>query len=187
MLEYFLTAVKSLISSYDVLGLLAGMFFSSSILPIPSEAILVYAGTVGIPLMNIVIFGSIGASLGSVVGYYIGSSCMSFLKKYGKYFFINPENLKFVEDLFKKWGNWGIVAARVIPFIPYKIFSIGCGFGKMRFKNFFIFTLIGSIPRCFLLSYFGYLISLTKNLFLTAISIGIFFILPILVEKFSKK
>jgi membrane protein DedA with SNARE-associated domain len=187
MLEYFLTIVESLIKSYDILGLLVGMFVSSSILPIPSEAILVYAGTVGIPLMNVVIFGSIGASLGSTVGYYIGSSCMSFLKKYGKYFFINPETLRFVERWFKKWGNLGTVAARIIPFIPYKIFSIGCGLGKMKFKNFFVFTLIGSIPRCFLLSYFGYLISLTKNLFLVTISICIFFVLPIFVEKLLKK
>jgi membrane protein DedA with SNARE-associated domain len=187
MLEYFLTAAKSLINSYDVLGLLVGMFFSSSILPIPSEAILVYAGTVGIPLMNIVIFGSIGASLGSVVGYYLGSSCVSFLKKYGKYFLINPETLKFTEYWFKKLDNFGIIVARVIPFIPYKIFSIACGFGKVNFRNFLIFTLIGSIPRCFLLSSFGYLISLAKNPFLIVISVGIFFILPFLIERMSKR
>jgi len=189
MLEIFnlLSFCQEIIKNFKLAGIVIGTFLSSSIFPLPSEAVLVSAGLLGISPILIAIFGGIGSSLGSIVGYWLGKGSNSFLKKYGKYFLIDPKNLRFVESWFKRWGNLSILIGRIIPFIPYKIFSVGCGFGKINFKNFFVFTLIGSIPRCFLLSYFGFLIALTRNVYLTLASFLAFLILPSLIEKLFKK
>lgn len=179
--------IQEIVESYGFAGIIFGTFLSSSILPIPSEAVLVSAGLIGISPLFIGIFGGIGSTLGSLVGYQLGKGGNFFLKKYGKYFFINQKNLKFVESWFKKWGDISILIGRIIPFIPYKIFSIGSGLGKMDIKKFFIFTLIGSIPRCFLLSSFGFLVSLSKNIYLTIACFLAFLAIPLLIEKIIKK
>ncbi len=186
MLE-LINFIQEIVKNYSFGGIVLGTFLSSSILPIPSEAILVSAGLVGISPLLIGIFGGIGSSLGSLVGYQIGKSGNLFLKKYGKYFLVDPKNLKFVENWFKKWGDVSILIGRIVPFIPYKIFSIGSGLGKMNMKKFFILTLIGSIPRCFLLSSFGFLVSLSKNIYLTIACFLTFLALPPLIEKTIKK
>lgn len=179
--------IQEIVKNNSFVGIILGTFLSSSILPIPSEAVLVSAGLIGISPLLIGIFGGIGSSLGSLVGYQIGKSGNIFLKKYGKYFFIDPKNLKFVENWFEKWGDASILIGRIIPFVPYKIFSIGSGIGNMNIKKFFIFTLIGSIPRCFLLSSFGFLVSLSKNIYLTISCFLAFLVLPPLIEKIIKK
>jgi membrane protein DedA with SNARE-associated domain len=187
MFDYLLSTVENLINNYKILGLFVGMFLSSSLLPIPSEAILFYSGVAGISLIEIITIGSLGSSLGSLVSYYIGRGFRPFIDNYGKYLLVNRETIKSVEWWFKKWGNYGIIVARVIPFIPYKVFSIACGLGKVKCLNFLFFTFIGTIPRCLLLSYFGYLVSLTHNLFLVIISIITLFAAPIIFERLLKK
>ncbi|MDD4664159.1 MAG: hypothetical protein PHD83_05785, partial [Caldisericia bacterium] len=62
----------SQILQWGDLGVFVGMFLESSIVPVPSEVVILTAGSIGIPLVSIVIFGSIGATLGSFVGYSIG-------------------------------------------------------------------------------------------------------------------
>mgnify|MGYP001565608612 CR=1 FL=1 len=183
-----LDAIRELMLSLGPLGIFVGMFLESSILPIPSEAVLVAAGLLGFSIVDITIFGGLGSTTGAIVGYYIGLyGGRPFLNKYGKYFLVTSDKLKFVEIWFKKWGAYSVLVSRLIPFIPYKVFSIASGIGKIKFSTFVIFTLIGSIPRSFILGYFGSLLYTTQNIIIMAFAIILAIVIPIVILKFWKK
>jgi membrane protein DedA with SNARE-associated domain len=185
MLESLIEMVKSFIISFGDLGIFIGNFLSSSIIPIPSEAVLFAQGAVGLELVKITVLGAIGSTLGSIVCYYIGRYGRNFLEKYGKYFFVSSEKLKFSEKWFKRWGSYTILVSRIIPVIPFKIFSIASGILKMNFKTYLALTFIGSFPRCFLLAYFGFLSS--TNIYLTILAIAILFAIPALIDRINRK
>jgi len=188
MIDVIIEMIRNITFNFGEIGVLIGMFLGSSIIPVPSEAILVAAGALGLSTITVAIFGGVGSALGAVVGYYIGKiGGRPFLEKYGKYFFIDPKKLKFIDKWFKRWGIYAVLIGRIIPLIPHKVFSIGSGFGNMDFKKFFVFTLVGSIPRCFLLSYFGFLLSETRNIPLIIITLAIFFAIPVLIDRINSR
>src|SRR3989344_4144266 len=135
--------VISLVASYGGWGILAGMFLESSIVPIPSEIILVTAGLSGMPLWQIVVFGTAGSLLGSILGYYIGRGGRPVVNKYGKYMLLTDGNLRKAENWVERHGKLAILATRLIPFLPYKVFSITFGLVRTKFRDFIIFTAIG--------------------------------------------
>ncbi len=148
--------VLELIIEYGALGVLVGMFLESSILPVPSEFVLVGAGALQIPVLTIVVFGSIGSTLGSIVGYSIGRyGGRPFVDAYGKYFFITPDKLMAAERWVDRYGNIAVFMSRLIPFIPFKVFSVSAGIIKMSFAPFLLYTFLGMIPRTLVLAYLG--------------------------------
>ncbi|MEM7825626.1 MAG: DedA family protein [Candidatus Aenigmatarchaeota archaeon] len=184
MIESLFEAIKSFIMSSGDFGIFFGNFLASSILPIPSEAVLFAQGASGLEIVKVTILGAIGSTLGSLVCYYLGKYGRNFLEKYGKYFFVSSDKLKFSEKWFKKWGNYTVLVSRVIPVIPFKIFSIASGILKMNLKTYFVLTFIGSFPRCFLLAYFGFLAS--SNIYLSILAIAILFAIPTLIDRIKK-
>ncbi|MGC8812204.1 MAG: YqaA family protein [Candidatus Aenigmatarchaeota archaeon] len=184
MLESLLEIVKTFIVSSGDLGIFFGNFLASSIIPIPSEAVLFAQGAVGLEIVKITVLGATGSTLGSLVCYYTGRYGRNFLEKYGKYFFVSPEKLKFSEKWFKKWGSYTVLISRIFPVIPFKIFSIASGVLKMNLKTYLLLTLIGSFPRCFLLAYFGFLSS--TNIYLTILAVAILFAIPALIDRIKR-
>ncbi len=137
-------------------GILIGMFLESSIIPIPSEAILVTAGAIGFSPWEVAFWGTIGSTLGAMVGYYIGKvGGRPVVDKFGPYLLVTPDKVERAEKAFKKYGGMTVLVSRLIPFIPFKVFSITSGLLKFDFKTFIIFTFIGTIPRAFLLAWIG--------------------------------
>jgi len=180
--------IRQLILDLGNIGIFIGMFLESSIVPIPSELVLVAAGAVGFSIIDITIFGGLGSTAGAMVGYQIGRyGGRPFLDKFGKYFFITSDKLEFVDNWFNRWGSYSVLISRLIPFVPYKVFSIASGIGRMNFVNFTIFTLIGSIPRSFILGYFGSLLYTTQNILVMILVFGLFVAIPIVLMKIWKK
>jgi len=147
---------SSVIEKYGGLGVLVGMFFESSIVPIPSELVLITAGALGVSPIDAAIYGTIGSTLGAIVGYFIGlKGGRPVVDKIGPYIFVTKERILRAEKKFSEWGNWTILFARLIPFIPFKVFSVTSGLLKYDFKNFVVLTFVGTIPRAFLLAWIG--------------------------------
>lgn len=188
VLEFFYSIAQQIVA-LGSFGIFLGMFFESSFVPLPSEAILVGAGAIGFNIFDITIYGTIGSTLGAAVGYFIGLyGGRPFLERFGKYFFLTANKLNFVENWFQRWGNYSIFISRLIPLIPFKIFSIGAGVAKMKFVPFIVFTFLGTIPRTFILGYFGSLLFTTRNIVYMAILLALFGLLPLLVShRISKK
>jgi len=158
ILEDFVLWILGLIADWGGYGVFIGMILESSILPVPSEIILVTAGIAGINPLVVGVAGGAGSTIGAAVGYLIGKEGRIVVDKYGKYLLVTGNRLSQAENWFKRWGNWTILVSRLVPFIPYKVFSIASGLLRMSYKAFLILTLVGSVPRCFLLAWLGNMI-----------------------------
>ena len=148
--------ILELIKNLGDLGVFIGMFLESSIVPIPSEVIVIGAGAIGIPIASIVIFGSLGATCGGMVGYCLGRyGAMPVILKYGKFILIKPHHIEKAEKFAKKYGPMSVLIGRVLPIVPFKVFSIAAGMTGIPFVPFVVWTVVGVVPRMLLLSYFG--------------------------------
>lgn len=182
--------LTGLIANLGDLGVFIAMFFESSIVPIPSEVIVIGAGALGIPLGSVVIFGALGSTLGAMVGYALGRyAAMPVLLKFGKFILIKPHHIYKAEEFAKKYGVASVFIGRVIPIVPFKVFSIAAGITCLPFIPFVICTLIGVVPRIFLLALFGAaIVKYTKAVFILIIfTILIFIAHRILKYIYAKK
>jgi len=171
----------ALITQWGDIGVFVAMFLESSIVPIPSELIILGAGAIGIPLPSIIIFGGLGSTLGGICGYLIGRYAgYPVILKFGKYIGIKPHHLNRCEEFAKKYGGWGVLGGRLTPVIPFKVFSIASGVVRTPLPVFIVFTLIGVLPRMYLLAVFGQLIMKYHRLAIAALVLacaGVFLVL----------
>lgn len=167
-----------LINKFGDLGVFVAMFLESSVVPIPSEVIIIGAGAIGISLASIMIFGSIGATLGASVGYALGRyAAMPVILKFGKFILLKPHHIYKAEAFAKKYGAWGVFIGRMLPVVPFKVFSIASGITKVPFVPFIFFTLLGVLPRILLLALFGSaIVKYTKPVFIVLFGVLLVFL-----------
>ncbi len=151
--------VETLLEKSSYWGVLFLMTLESACIPIPSEIIMPLAGYLTycglLDFWIVVLAGSIGNLIGSLIAYYIGLRCgRKAILKWGKYFLVDKRHLHIAEKLFLRHGNKIVFFSRMLPAIRTFI-SLPAGLGKMDLKKFIIYTFIGSIPWNFALTYFG--------------------------------
>lgn len=150
------TQIREMMRALGDIGIFVAMFLESSIVPIPSEVIIIGAGAIGMPFFSVVVFGSLGATLGAVVGYFLGRyAAMPIIIKYGKFILIKPHHIYKAEAFAKKYGVWSVLIGRLVPIIPFKVFSIAAGITRLPLAAFIACTFIGVVPRIILLTLFG--------------------------------
>lgn len=146
-----------LISNYY--GITALMTLESACIPVPSEVVMPFSGYLSLsselsfPL--VVISGTIGNLLGSLIAYLIGlHGGRPLIEKYGRYVLLSKEDLDRAETWFKRYGDVTILVSRMLPVIR-TVISLPAGIGRMNLLKFSIYTLIGSIPWNLALTYLG--------------------------------
>lgn len=152
--------VSNLIGNYGYLGMFLAMVLEAVIIVIPSEAVLATGGILAskgiFTFMGSFLTGLLGSVFCAIViylmGYYGGNS---FIKKYGKYFFMKEEDIEKSNSWFDKYGLFASLIGRNIPIIRTLI-SLPIGITRQPFIKFLIYTTIGSIPWTFIFVYFGY-------------------------------
>ena len=186
MENWLLQRVITIIRGLGDLGVFIGMFLESSVVPIPSEVIIIGAGAIGVPMASILIFGSLGAAVGAMIGYFLGRyAAMPAILKYGKFILIKPHHIYKAEAFAKKYGVYSVLIGRLLPIVPFKVFSIAAGITKIPPIPFAICTLIGVVPRIFFLSVFGAsLVKYTKPAVLILAGVIAIFIAVKLTHKF---
>ena|GEM_PF-2246336 len=150
----FETALTSLVHSYGQMGLLAVMVVQTLIAPIPSEALLIFAGAV-MNLYDVLIFGGMGLIIGSVIAFYIA-------KRGGRPLvvkIIGEKWTKTMDEWVSRNGTKAILFTRVVPIIPFDLVSYVSGITPIKFRNYAVATVIGAIPRVLFLAYAGSLFS----------------------------
>jgi membrane protein DedA with SNARE-associated domain len=191
MTEHMPEVIHELLSKHGDIGMFAAMFLESSIVPIPSEAVIAAAGAIGLPLKSIMVFGALGSTLGAMVGYAIGRFAgLPVIVRFGKYFFIKPHHIEKAHAFAEEYGVGGVLLGRLLPIIPFKVFSIAAGLTKLSFLPFVICTFVGVVPRLFLLATFG--AALVKHfwqtLFIGLAAILIYWLFHrFVIKKFLKK
>ena len=152
--------IQHFISTFGAFGISILMAIESCNIPLPSEAILPFAGylvTTGqIPNIHIAsIFGAIGCVLGSIPSYYIGYfGGRSFVEKYGKYFFVSKHDLEEADKWVEKYGDWSFFICRMLPVIRTFI-SLPAGILRAKKRTFFLLTFLGSLIWSYILVYVG--------------------------------
>lgn len=137
-------------------GLLIGFFLPGDSL-LFSAGFLISADILKFDIHLFVIIMFLAAVLGDGAGYLFG-------RKIGRKIFQRPnsllfrqENIQKAEAFYEKHGNLTIVIARFIPIV--RTFApIVAGIGKMRYKNFLAFNVIGALTWAVGVSYAGYYI-----------------------------
>lgn len=151
---------KDVIQAIGYPGIFIAMLVEGIITPIPSEIIMPFAGYLAsqgqFNIVLVILVGSIGAVLGSTGAYYLGYSLgRPFIKRYGKYFRLREEHIIKAEDWFEKYGDAAIFIGHSLPGTRSFI-SFPAGIGKMRLRNFMIFTFAGAMIWNTFLALLGY-------------------------------
>ena len=168
MTLHILEFITQAVSSWGYLGIFLTMTLESMLIPIPSEAVMPFAGFLAYEgKMNIwaaVIVASLANLLGSIIAYLIGKYLgRGFVTRYGRYVLLNVHHLELVESWFKKYGSVTVLFSRMLPVVR-TINALPAGIGKMNFPKFCLFTFIGSVPWNLALVYAGYILKENWNL-----------------------
>jgi membrane protein DedA with SNARE-associated domain len=167
-------AVTGVIGDYGLYAVFLLMFVDA-ILPAASELVMVYGGAVaagafagsevtffGEPIEStgwayvaIALAGTVGYTLGSVLGWAIGLyGGRPYLERHGRWLHVTPEKLDKADDWFERYGDTTVVVTRMLPVVRSFV-SIPAGIGEMPLVRYTVLTFAGTIPWCFGLAAVG--------------------------------
>jgi membrane protein DedA with SNARE-associated domain len=163
--EWIATSATALLGATGYTGIIILMAMESMVFPVPSEAVMPFAGFLIVQgqftFAGVIIASTFGSIIGSLLSYAIGFyGGKPFIHRFGKYLLLNPHHLEVSERFFARRGEITILVARFIPIVRHLI-SIPAGFGKMNIWKFSIYTIIGAGCWNAFLTYVGY--SLKNN------------------------
>lgn len=151
--------IEATISKMGPLGIVLLMAIESCNIPLPSEAILPFAGYLvskGVMSIHIAAFaGAAGCVLGSIPSYFLGYfGGRPFLEKHGKWFLISKKDIENADKWSAKWGDAAFFLCRMLPIIRTFI-SLPAGILKVNLPKFLTFTFIGSLVWSYFLVFVG--------------------------------
>jgi membrane protein DedA with SNARE-associated domain len=144
------------------------MAIESACIPLPSEIIMPFAGTLTLTLViNGVVqaarfnlwftglAGALGCLIGSIAAYWVGVwGGRPFILRYGKYVLITAHDVDAADRFFARYGEAAIFISRLLPVVRTFI-SLPAGMCRMNFLRFCIYTFVGSVPWCLALAWVG--------------------------------
>lgn len=159
ILGHLINFIEHVITAMGPLGISLLMAIESCNIPLPSEAILPFAGYMvskGIFNFHVAAWaGAFGCVIGSIPSYYIGYfGGRSFIEKYGKYILVSKKDLEDADKWVEKYGDWAFFICRMLPVIRTFI-SLPAGILKAKKRTFFTFTFLGSLIWSYFLVYVG--------------------------------
>ncbi len=151
--------IEHVITAMGPSGIALLMAIESCNIPLPSEAVLPFAGYLvskGEMGFHVAAFaGAIGCVIGSIPSYYIGYfGGRTFVEKYGKYFLVSKKDLEDADRWVEKYGDWAFFLCRMLPVIRTFI-SLPAGILRARKRVFFLLTFLGSLVWSYVLVYVG--------------------------------
>jgi membrane protein DedA with SNARE-associated domain len=166
IITFLVVFVTHVIDLGGYLGIAALMGIESACIPLPSEIILPFAGSLvffgrfgggdsWMGLIWVATAGAIGCNLGSVVAYWIGAKGgRPLVERYGKWVLMSHHDLDRMTEFFNRYGSITVLVARLLPVVRTFI-AFPAGIAKMPQLRFHIYTFVGSWPWCFALAYAG--------------------------------
>lgn len=146
--------VIDILSSYGYWGMLLAAFLAGSVFPFSSETVMLLLLGSGLDSWQLVIYGSIGNTLGSVFNYYVGR--MGNPEWIERVLKIKKQNMERAQRFMAGRGAWmGFFA--FLPIIGSAI-TVTLGFMRANVLISFISITIGKFLRYWLLVYGAVLI-----------------------------
>ena len=157
-LDPIVNAGTDFISSTGLPAVFILMALESACLPVPSEAIMLFAGSSvaagELTMFGVVAAGVLGNLVGSWAAYAVGYYGRIDLLEKNKLIHLPPKYLKWADDWFARYGDATVFFSRMLPIIRTFI-SLPAGVAKMPFWRFTVLTLLGCIPWVLMLSLIG--------------------------------
>jgi len=149
----------NLIGDWGLWAVFFLMVLESACIPVPSEAIMLFAGFAvskgDMSLFGAVTAGVLGNLLGSWLAYAVGLyGGRPFVDRYGKYVLLSHHKLEIAERWFARYGAPAVFFSRVLPIVRTFI-SLPAGAAKMPFWKFTLYTTIGCVPWVLMLGSVG--------------------------------
>jgi membrane protein DedA with SNARE-associated domain len=159
--------VEGTVTAWGAWGIMFLMAIESANIPLPSEAILTFAGYLvakGALSVHAAAFaGAIGCVLGSIPSYCIGYfGGRPFVEKYGKWFLVSKHDLAIADRWEAKYGDVAFFICRMLPLVRTFI-SLPAGILKANFPRFITFTFIGSLIWSYVLVFVGIKLGENRN------------------------
>jgi membrane protein DedA with SNARE-associated domain len=158
VLDPIVDAATEFIDAVGLIGVFVLMVLESACIPVPSEAIMLFAGF-NVSEGDMTLFGVVAAGVaGNVVGSWIAWAAgyygrLELLEK-NRFIHINPKHLAWADSWFERHGDATVFFARMLPIIRTFI-SLPAGVARMPFWRFTALTLAGCIPWVLLLALIG--------------------------------
>lgn len=161
--------IEHTIAGMGELGIVLLMAIESANIPLPSEAILPFAGYLvskGAMGFHAASFaGAFGCVVGSIPSYYLGYfGGRPFVEKHGKWFLISKRDLETADKWSEKYGDWAFFICRMLPVVRTFI-SLPAGILKANFPRFILFTFVGSLVWSYFLVYVGLKLGQNREVF----------------------
>ncbi|NJO05617.1 MAG: DedA family protein [Chloroflexaceae bacterium] len=192
LLEYLRVWVEQIILQLGYVGIILLMTLETVFPPIPSELMLPFAGSLvaqgELNLMGVLVASTFGAVLGALVLYGVGQWAndvlvRSFLRRYGRWFWLSEDDYDRALHLFKLYGMAVVLVGRVMPLIR-SLVSLPAGMNRMAIGIFLALTTLGSLLWNIILVSAGYVlgehwptilgwVDQYENVILFAIALGV--------------
>lgn len=162
LVAWLTDAVLEMISTLGYPGVFALMLIEGVLTPIPSELIVPFAGYLAaegeMNLFVVIAVGTAGAAIGNSVAYYIGCRLgRPLIQRYGRYIWLDEGDIRLAERWFARFGDIGVLLGHAIPGVR-SIISFPAGIGRMRFRNFVVFSTMGAFIWTTVLAAVGYVL-----------------------------
>jgi len=158
VVEPIVDVATDFIGSTGVVAVFLLMTLESACIPVPSEAIMLFAGfsvsNGELTLIGVVTAGVLGNLVGSWIAYAAGYYGRLDLLEKNKLIHVSPKHLKWADDWFERYGAATVFFSRMLPIVRTFI-SLPAGVAKMPFWRFTIYTLLGCIPWVLMLGLVG--------------------------------
>lgn len=158
----FIDWILATVGAWGYAGVFILMALESTVLPVPSELVLIPAGYLAqkgeMNFLAIVLASTVGSLAGASLNYafalWVGRP---FLERYGRYFFVRPALLHKTDAFFVKHGAVSTFTGRLVPGIRHLI-SLPAGLTRMNFATFSFYTCLGAGLWSVVLTLMGYVI-----------------------------
>ncbi|XEC94200.1 DedA family protein [Paenibacillus tarimensis] len=146
---------------YGYYVLLIGLIFDFMAIPFPAQTALLYAGylsyTGTLSLPSIIWLSSIGSATGLTVTYLIGYRAGApFVRRYGKWVFLNRHNLDVTKRWFDKYGNIILLLSCFVPGFR-QVIGYFSGMIRIPYKTFALYMYSGTVMWVSVYASLGYL------------------------------
>ena len=156
--------VVRLIDQSGYLGIAFLMFLETVFPPIPSEVIMSVAGVAAgqgkLDYALVVASGTAGAMLGNIV-WYLAARALGierlhpFIDRWGRWLTITWPEVQRADAWFRRNGVFFVFLGRMLPTVR-SLVSVPAGLLRMRFRNFFLASALGTAGWTALLAGAGY-------------------------------
>lgn len=148
MLEELAHRVQQIVSDLGYPGLFLLITLESTLVPIPSELVMPFAGALAqkgeFSLPVVLVINSVAALFGSAICYWLGRiGGKPILMRYGKFILVRPKDIERTEAYFARHGKATILIGRFLPVVRH-IISVPAGIARMPLVPFFTQTFIGA-------------------------------------------